>query len=808
MRKNLAFALFFFLLSLNAFSEKVSLTGYLFNSDSTQRLAGVQIFSNPGNDYAISNSKGYYSLQISKGKKAEILFLHAGYSPMQIELNILKDTQINIYLNQRINELDPVLLMTKQTASNNITGSSTYISPKELEVFNHTDASLALRNVPGIQIQQEDGFGLRPNIGLRATGVERSAKITIMEDGILAAPAPYIAPAAYYFPSIGRMEGIEIVKGSSQIQYGPFTTGGAINFISAIIPENLSGNVNMNYGSFNTFNILAKTGMQGERFGFVIQSFNQESDGFKVLSNGGPTGFNKSDYLLKFRYQTLATAKIQQQLTVKLSQTSEESNETYLGLSNSDYNESPYQRYSASQLDLMTSRQQHASLHHQLSWSKRTSLSTTIYNQTFTRNWYKLNHFTDSAGDKIGLSQVIQNESRGLDILRGANTLDGELVWLRANNRNYYSRGIQSEFNHKFGLRNHRFHHLQIGARLHQDQIDRFQWEDGYNMENNALQLVAKGAPGSESNRVETATAFSGYVNYRIVSRKLEIKPGLRLENIDMLREDYGKSDPNRQGTDLKTRTNNNFIVLPGVGVHYSLADNKEVFAGVHRGFAPSGSQTGASAETSINYELGFNLNELLTNAQIVGFVSSYDNLLGSDLNAVGGSGTGDLFNGGNSLAYGIEFLATTSKLLSKSNKFNLPITVGYTFTQAQFNSSFNSSFDPWGDVLEGDFLPYLAAHQANVQLRLEHARFNININTKYTDAMRLQAGQEALSSVEVIPASLFLDLSVNYNLNPRIQAQLSIINLGDNNVVISSRPHGLRPALPRMLRLGLNARI
>src|SRR6056300_415959 len=156
-----------------------------------------------------------------------------------------------------IQQLDEVIIrantiLGNQFVAKNRTGSAYYISSKELTSFSATDISQVLSRVPGINFYEEDGFGLRPNLSIRGTSPQRSSKITLMEDGVLIAPAPYAAPAAYYFPSVARMEAIEILKGSSQIQYGPFTTGGAINMVSTSIPDSLKIGLRTSLGSFNT----------------------------------------------------------------------------------------------------------------------------------------------------------------------------------------------------------------------------------------------------------------------------------------------------------------------------------------------------------------------------------------------------------------------------------------------------------------------------------------------------------------------------------------------------------------------------
>ena len=94
-----------------------------------------------------------------------------------------------------------------------VPGSGFYLAQEEIENFQYTNLDQILRQVPGVYFRGEDGYGLFPNISLRGVDSNRSGKVTMMEDGVLTAPAPYAAPSAYYSPTVGRMSSLEILKG-------------------------------------------------------------------------------------------------------------------------------------------------------------------------------------------------------------------------------------------------------------------------------------------------------------------------------------------------------------------------------------------------------------------------------------------------------------------------------------------------------------------------------------------------------------------------------------------------------------------
>jgi outer membrane receptor for Fe3+-dicitrate len=251
------------------------------------------------------------------------------------------------------------------------------------------DIHQMLRRIPGVNIQEEEGYGLRPNIGMRGTGTDRNSKITMMEDGVLVAPAPYAAPAAYYSPTAGRMESLEVRKGSSQVKYGPITTGGVLNYVSTSIPSTFQLRGTFNGGGDNTRKTTADIGDSYRNFGWLIETFQFRNDGFKELAGGGDTGVELSDYLTKVRFNTTPTDNMYQEVEIKVGRTEQTGDETYLGLTDADFQVNPMRRYAASQVDVLEATHEQYQVRHLL--ARRTwDLTTVAYRNNFHRAWYKL----------------------------------------------------------------------------------------------------------------------------------------------------------------------------------------------------------------------------------------------------------------------------------------------------------------------------------------------------------------------------------------------------------------------------------
>ena len=284
-------------------------------------------------------------------------------------------------------------------------------------------------------------------------------------------------------------------------------------------------------------------------------------------------------------------------------------------------------------------------------------------------------------------------------------------------------------------------HELELGLLVHQDEEDRYQWIDDYRMDSGVMELTSAGIPGTESNRVESATARAVYLQYAFSSDHWRITPGIRYEDISLERNDFGKNNTQRSRADLKYLKNEVNIWIPGIGIGYTFNPNLSTFLGIHKGFSPPGSKEGTRPEESVNYETGLRYRRNSVKLECVIYYNDYSNLLGTDLFAAGGSGSGDLFNGGEALTRGLELSAHYDFGLETGRGYSIPVRLAYTFTDAHFESDFNSDFETWGAVKTGDNIPYLPSHQLSLSLGLEKRLWKVGLVSKFVSRMLTKAG-------------------------------------------------------------------
>lgn len=677
-----------------------------------------------------------------------------------------------------------------------LAGSAQVVGEEELERYEYDDVHRVLKQVPGVYVRDEEGFGLRPNIGLRGASSDRSSKVTIMEDGVLLTPAPYSAPAAYYFPLTTRMTAIEVFKGPAAIKAGPHTVGGAINMRTRRIPYGVAGGVDVAGGAYGTGKLHAHVGYGIENVGVLIEGVHLQSDGFKQLDNGGPTGFMRNDVMAKARVSTDADATFFHGLELKLGWQDETSNETYLGLTNDDFEQSPYRRYVASATDKMTwTRIQGAGTY--TFRFEGVTLDVTAYRHNFTRTWRRLNRF--ATGPDLGT--LLANPDGGqnavlVSILRGESDSEtlGQTLLVANNERAFFSQGVQARATTGFDLFGVR-QDIEFGARVHQDQIERHHTEHGLLMRSGTLVPDGRNAVTTARNRA-TTTAGSLYVLDEIdVLRWFLLTPGLRLELVDTRFIEL-ESGERIDGTP--------FMWMPGVGLSTTLLNAITLFTGVYKGGSPSAPGQGPDVlpEESLNVEVGTRLYAGRSSLEAIGFASHYTNLSGSCTFSAGclDDDLGQQFNAGQVLVGGLEVMASHR---IHHRGLMLGADLAYTYTKTRFLSSFSSSNPQWGEVEEGFELPYVPEHQAALLLTAGIGGLEMAWSLAGVAPMRDVAGTGAIPKGTGTDPQMFVDARTSYALWSGAKVYFTVDNVLMSQAVAARRPFGARPAKAFSYTLG-----
>lgn len=721
--------------------------------------------------------------------------------------------------------IEEVTIVGSRERASAITGSAHYLGSAELEKLGHTDVQRILRQIPGVSLQIEDGYGLRPNISIRGVATERSSRITLLEDNVLIAPAPYSAPSAYYFPTIARMQGVEVLKGPAAITQGPYTIGGALNMVSTSIPNKFGGNLVAEGGEDSTYRVHANYGGRTDSgFGFLLETHQWTSDGYQSIDRtSNDTGLDVQDYTVKLSY---APNDSRHAVELKFQYADQNSDQSYLGLTDNDFDDSAFRRYGLSALDNIETEHTQFILRYDFDISDAMRFTATAYNNEHERDWFKTEGIdfdgSDNAQDfsRTSWSNVVQAVNTGSDLggltateLQGI--LDGTLdtepgsIQLRSNAREYYSRGIQVKFDWAIEVGATQ-HNIEIGARYHEDEEDRLQRNSTYSQIGGVLQLDDDGLLGNAGNRIQEAQALSLHVYDTITFGNWTLSPGLRYEDIDQMRtrwetRDGRTTDPSSRAADnfRSSRENKTKVWLPGIGAIYQFNDQLAFVGGVHKGFTAPSNSPGVREEEAVNYEAGLRFETDSTSLEAMYFLSDYDNLLGE---CTSSSGTnceiGAAFNGDAATVQGLEL--SISSRFDLAGDVNVPLQFTYSYIDAEFDTDIADT-DFFGDVSKGDPIPYIPEQQMTLTAGLESNNWGVFASANYVDDVCVRA---SCGEFEQTDSTLTVDLSANFDLTDKVNLFTRVENLFAEKDILGRQPYGARPNKDRTASVGVRVNL
>jgi Fe(3+) dicitrate transport protein len=646
-----------------------------------------------------------------------------------------------------------------------IPGSASVLDARVLERSRILTTSEALRKLPGLSVRDEEGLGLRPNVGARGLNPTRSTKTTLLEDGIPLAYAPYGDNASYYHPPVERFEEVELLKGAGQVGFGPQTIGGLINYITPVPPADLRGAVSATGGSRD--HAAGRFRVGGHRM--LFDYARRHSDGSRE---------NMDSQLDDVNFK----AVLARSLTLRANYYRESSMLTYSGLTQAEF-ENLGPRYNPFRNDAFDGWRLGASATHRWLARPNALVTTNLYASYFDRDWWRQSSTTtDGQG-----GSAIQNAR-----LAGTRIDPDAIASVQGRLRAYTTWGFEPRLRLSWsalGLG----HELNAGLRAHFERQDRRQV--------NGASATARTGTLVEDNLRETE-AWSAFLSDRVPFGAVSVTPGLRYEHIRSARTNRlpgGPSGSDRLGT-----------WIPSLGATWTASRAMTVYAGVHRGFAPprtedviasTGTATEVEPEESVNWELGARATAGAGELQATLFRNDFRRLIA----------VGSIAGGSTPLAQG-EALFMGAELSGRMRHASgLYLRTAWTWLpEAEQSTAFRQVVG--GAIVAGSAAgnrqPYAPQHLFTVGAGFEHGALDAQLEAQHTStqfadfantvAPSADGQRGELAATTVWNATLGLDLP-----GLGATAWVAVKNLADL-VHVVDRTRGIQVGMPRTFQAGV----
>ena len=786
-------------LTLGAQAGSARLTGTVTLVDERTPVPGAVVVVVGTGFAGMTDSAGSFVLAGIPGGLYAVEVRRVGLAPVRRDV-ALRDAQTTVAdfeLADAPHELVGIQVVgSRSDALARLPGAATVVSREAIAAKLPLSANEMLRTVPGLHVQEEEGAGLRANIGIRGLDPDRSRTVLVLEDGVPVSLAPYGEPEMYYSPPIDRMDRIEVVKGSGSILFGPQTIGGVVNYVTAEAPVEAAGRLHVQGGTgASLFARLGYGGTWGPVRG-TATAFRRQANDLNGL------WYDMTDATGKVALRGAAG-----DFGIKLSAYDERSNSTYVGLTDSLFRADPH-RHPAPD-DQLTVNRYAVTGTHDIGLAGNATLHTAVYGYQTTRDWRRQNFTYSPNRNAIVFSNATGNRNRSFDVL-------GIEPRLRTG---WMAGSLVSE--------------LEAGVRAHYERA-RDQYIAG--------QTSTASTGLLRDDEIRTGRALAAFAQNRFfLTEELTLTPGARLERFEfdrhILRARVRRTDgttTTREVEDVDIREGDAIAeFIPGIGAAWSRDETLTIFGGAHRGFAPPRAKDALvysdptiapdeqvpdpvslqlEAERSWNYELGARVRpSSFLSLEATAFLLDFSNQIIEPSLSAGSVAQAELANQGATRHRGVEGALSFDVARLMRRPYSLTAGVTYTYADAVFSGERLLAAGSDTVNIEGNRLPYAPLHTGTASLTLQYPRGitvrldGIHVSSQFTDNFETVEGS-ANGRTGRIPAYRVFDLSAQAAL-PRLRDVTvlgSVKNLTNETYIASRRPQGIKPGLPRVVTVGL----
>ncbi|GGO84148.1 ligand-gated channel [Marinobacterium nitratireducens] len=584
-------------------------------------------------------------------------------------------------------------------------GSRSVIESEQLQESGALNIEDAIRSAPGVQILDETGTGILPNIGLRGLNPLRSERLQMLVDGYPIAIGPYSNVGVSLFPvTLPSVDTVDIVRGGAAVRYGPNNVGGVMNFLTKPIPGQTEQTLQQRLTiAEDTGNIYSDTyyrigGFVNDDLALQFQANVQRGDGFRDHSDTDVDNVIVSaEYFIDDRNELAASLQyydVDAELPGGLSPSAYEQNRTQ--------SQRPHDAYDA---DMVRGT---------LGWTFRP-------NDDVEFEWRNFAHRAD------------RTFFFGQDLTSGGHWADPEAdaSHVADSPRVFHVWGTEPRLTVREGI-----HTLTFGARFVSEEVD---------FDVNREEL-ATGTYGTVREWDLETDALALYLSdtLGLLDGRLEITPGLRYEDVEMDFEDQLSGSRSSNDADE---------LLPGLTVGLQATDAVFLFANAQKSLVPvqiaQATKAGDVAnETAWNYELGARwqpVPALATSATL--FRIDYEDQI------VHNRTTDRFENVGETRHEGIELEADWQATE------RLALGLGYTYLDTKQLSGDN----------KGNDLPNAPHHHLSAEARYQLQQWTANLNLNYvsdsfSDAANTE-DEDAIGSAGKLPSYTLVNARIGRDI-------------------------------------------